>query len=266
MTKIRPFADEDGYTSFSNYMLDVIMPSLPANAWKVLCLIVRKTRGWQKDMDRMSYSQIEAGAGIGSSATVSTAIKVLLDKQLIVKVPGNPWTSMGYRINSALEIEVLDDSTLETEGHDSTSKTEALCTLEIEVPALQKLKTQKERSKERSKEKRERHTPAQTGMSNFSEAVQVYKELSGIKNVAPVTADKIADTVTDIPHWRNVIPAWIGAGLNPKNTDGMLDWYTDPSRLERRNGHRNGNQHLRQSANGHSERKPQVEADPERGF
>ena len=142
--KIRPFADEDGYTTFSNYMLDVIMPSLPANAWKVLCFIVRKTRGWQKDMDRLSYGQIETGAGIGSSATISAAIKVLLEKGLIVKVPGNAWTSMGYRINSALEIEVLDNSTSETKA----LETEVHSALETEVPVLQKLKTQKERSKE----------------------------------------------------------------------------------------------------------------------
>jgi phage replication O-like protein O len=143
--KIRPFADEDGYTAFSNYLLDIVMPSLPANAWKVLCFIVRKTRGWQKDMDRLSYGQIETGAGISSSATVSTALKLLLERELIVQVPGNAWTSMGYRINSALEIEV-QDSALEIEA---TLKIEVDSTSKIKVPVLQKLKTQKKDSKEK---------------------------------------------------------------------------------------------------------------------
>lgn len=144
---IKPFADEDGYTPFSNYLLDMVMPTLPANAWKVLCFIIRKTRGWQKDTDRLSYSQIETGAGIGSSATVSTAIKALLDKNLIVKVPGSAWKPMGYQLNSALEIEVHSSSeievTSETKAH-STSISELHSALEIED------------TKERSKEKKER--------------------------------------------------------------------------------------------------------------
>lgn len=137
MSSIRPFANEDGYTPFSNYTLDVIMPSLPANAWKVLCFVLRKTQGWQKDMDRLSYGQIEEGTGISSSATISTAIKVLLEKNYIIQVPGSAWKPMGYRINSALEIEEQEttDSTSipEEQKTNSTSKSKAHSTSKIKV-------------------------------------------------------------------------------------------------------------------------------------
>lgn len=151
--KVYPFADSEGASPFTNYLLDAIMPGLPANAWKVLCFVIRKTRGFNKDQDRLSYSQIEQGTGIGSSATVSTAVKVLLEKKYIVKVPGNPWKPMGYRLNSALEIEVLDGSSdleieelsaLETKPLDERSasiskalKTKALRDSDLEIEALQ---------------------------------------------------------------------------------------------------------------------------------
>ena len=53
--QIQPFSDDGGYTCLTNYVLDVVMPSLPPNAWKVLCFVIRKTRGWNKERDRLSY-------------------------------------------------------------------------------------------------------------------------------------------------------------------------------------------------------------------
>lgn len=227
--KIKPFADEDGYTAFSNYLLDVIMPSLPANAWKVLCFVIRKTRGWQKDMDRLSYRQIEEGAGIGSSATVSAAIKVLLEKELIVKVPGNAWTSMGYQLNSSLETEALDNSTSETKA----LETEAHGSLETEAPVLQKLKTQKERIKKDLN--KERGAPAQVNIDSLHEGVTTYKRLTGKRTVTPSVAAQIAAAVTDIPQWEAVITAWCGK-YRAENVNGMLDWYAHPDKMKVNNG------------------------------
>jgi hypothetical protein len=41
---IKPFADQGNFTAIHNYVFDVIMPSLPPNAWKVLCFVIRKTQ------------------------------------------------------------------------------------------------------------------------------------------------------------------------------------------------------------------------------
>lgn len=95
--------------------------------------------------------------------------------------------------------------------------------------------------------KRATPAPKQASMNSLSEPVQIYKELTGQKTLAPVVADRIADTVIDLPHWREVITVWCGR-YDKRNTDGMLDWYLHPDKMTARNGHRNGT--TRTSRNG----------------
>jgi phage replication O-like protein O len=148
---IQPFADDGGYTCFTNYVLDVVMPSLPPNAWKVLCLVIRKTRGWNKEKDRLSYSQIAEGTGIDSDATIRSALKLLIERKFVIANQGSAWKAMAYSLNSALEIEVHDgpDSTLEIEATTeievgSTTEIEAHSTLEIEDTKETNLNKKKE--------------------------------------------------------------------------------------------------------------------------
>ena len=64
MATIKPFA-RPGFTMFNNYILEHIMPDLSANSWKVLCVAIRQTIGWQdeeaesgrREMEVISYSQ-----------------------------------------------------------------------------------------------------------------------------------------------------------------------------------------------------------------
>jgi hypothetical protein len=90
---------------------------------------------------------------------------------------------------------------------------------------------------QRLHKERERAKPAptrQSDMSNLSEPVQLYKELTGTKSVPPSVARQIADTVVDIPFWQKAIAAWLGAGFKPNNATGMLDWYLHPEKMERK--------------------------------
>ncbi len=77
------FGRQGHFTQMDDLAFDVLMPRLSGAAWKVLCLIVRKTRGWNKKSDAISYSQIKAGTGIKSDTTIRAALKDLLalDKQ-----------------------------------------------------------------------------------------------------------------------------------------------------------------------------------------
>lgn len=84
---------------------------------------------------------------------------------------------------------------------------------------------------------RAKRPPRQTNMNSFNEAVQAYKELSGVKSIPPATINQIAETVTDVPFWRTVVPAWVGAGFNPKNVSGQLDWYLHPDKMQRKDYH-----------------------------
>jgi len=68
-----------GFTQFPNHVLDEIMPKLSPNGWKLFCLIWRKTAGWNKTDDHISYSQIMDATGIKNKTTVRSAIKELSD-------------------------------------------------------------------------------------------------------------------------------------------------------------------------------------------
>lgn len=72
------------YTQCPNVFFDEILKELSGSETKVFCVIMRKTFGWQKSKDRISYSQIMEMSGISSKATVSDAIKSLETKGIVI--------------------------------------------------------------------------------------------------------------------------------------------------------------------------------------
>lgn len=81
------------YTMFHNHVIDVIMPRLSPNAWKVLCVAVRQTWGWEdkdsptgrKQRDVISYSQFMEKTGIRSRATLARALRECLREQVLTR-------------------------------------------------------------------------------------------------------------------------------------------------------------------------------------
>lgn len=136
---IRPFAEQGHYTAIHDSIFDVVMPKCPPNAWKVLCFIIRKTRGWSKDEDSIPYSQILEGTGINSKATVSSALKWLAEKKLIVRDAGRDKKGKqkvsSYRLNRDYELdsgsEIEPQPSTETE-HGSGAEIEPGPSTEIE--------------------------------------------------------------------------------------------------------------------------------------
>ena len=88
MSEIKPFHDQGHYTEVHNMAFDYIMPRVSGSAWKVLCLIIRKTKGWGKRSDEISYSQIKDGTGIKNDLTVKKALGELLKLGCILKRAG----------------------------------------------------------------------------------------------------------------------------------------------------------------------------------
>lgn len=102
---IRPFARQGHYTVLDNFILDHIMPNVAPNAWKVLCFIIRKTVGWQKEEDKLSLGQIMTGTGIKNRNTVSNAISQLeRDHYILVHRPDDQKTPNTYSLNSDYEL------------------------------------------------------------------------------------------------------------------------------------------------------------------
>ena len=82
-----------------NAIVDDMLCKLSGNACKIYLLIVRKTRGWHKEADKISYSQIQIYTGINSRSTISKALDELLDFGLISVKNGNEKSSNEYRLN-----------------------------------------------------------------------------------------------------------------------------------------------------------------------
>jgi phage replication O-like protein O len=122
---VRPFAPGNNYTRVHNAIFD-LMPHLSGAEWKILCFIIRKTSGYQKEVDAISYSQIIEGTGVKNRAAVSNALHSMqgLEKMrdgnktvwvrneervaLITCYDGaNRRQSLGYSVNQDCEILVL---------------------------------------------------------------------------------------------------------------------------------------------------------------
>lgn len=86
---------ENGYTSIANEIIEELVKiDLLGAELRLLLFIIRKTYGYQKKVDRISFTQFEKGTGI-SRQTINKTLKNLMAKGLIVKIclPGG---NMGY--------------------------------------------------------------------------------------------------------------------------------------------------------------------------
>ena len=144
--KIKPFDVRKNFTMMHNAVLDFIMPALSGSEWKILCYIIRHTTGFGQPSDQISYTQIargkfspdgkrqlDAGAGVKSAATISEAVKTLVERGYVFKRLGEKWDATTYTLNLEFEIEgsPAPASIIEAESNSI-----------IEAPLLQKSKQQ----------------------------------------------------------------------------------------------------------------------------
>lgn len=105
MSRVRIFDHKRYYTTLHNALFDVVMPNVSGNAWKLICLIVRQTKGWDRDDVGMSYRDLLAGLGVASRATVASAIKELEPFNLLETSQASEWEETHYRLNLDADIE-----------------------------------------------------------------------------------------------------------------------------------------------------------------
>lgn len=82
----------------ANAVVDDFLCLMSGNAWKCYGVIVRKTTGWQKEMDYISVSQFKTLTGIKKDETVTDALKELEELNLIASVKQRGQVT-GYRLN-----------------------------------------------------------------------------------------------------------------------------------------------------------------------
>ena len=104
MSKIKPFEQQGHYTQVHNIVFDEIMSQVKPTSFKVLMAIIRKTIGWQKVEDDISFSQLREITGISSNSTLYLAGDELSSLGLIIITKGDYETSTRYRLNTNYEI------------------------------------------------------------------------------------------------------------------------------------------------------------------
>lgn len=82
----------------ANAVVDDFICLMSGNAWKCYAVIVRKTTGWQKEIDYISVSQFKNLTGIKTDVTVADALKELVELNLIASVKRHGQVT-GYRLN-----------------------------------------------------------------------------------------------------------------------------------------------------------------------
>ncbi len=106
----KPFEKDptEQFMLFPNIVIDDLMPVLPPPAFKIVCLIYRNTKGWHKEVDQISFSQIMRGTGIKSSATVAKYLESLAQKGIILRAKGDSTRDANsYALNPQFDVSTL---------------------------------------------------------------------------------------------------------------------------------------------------------------
>lgn len=82
----------------ANAVVDDFLSRMSGSAWKCYGIIVRKTTGWQKEMDYIPVAQFKTLAGIKKDDTVTDALKELEELGLIISIKRQGQVT-GYRLN-----------------------------------------------------------------------------------------------------------------------------------------------------------------------
>ncbi len=168
MTTIKPFSRQGNFTAVDNAVIDEIMPNLTTAEWMILSLIIRKTVGWHKDIDGISYSQFIEHTSIKSNTTIKRAIDGLVEKRMVELGKGTNFNEPHYyRLNKDYTIRV-------------TESVERPVTFSVERPVTESVDT-----KESYKQK-----------ENKAPALAAYEQTFGPMS-SQIQAQKLADDIEE---------------------------------------------------------------------
>lgn len=105
------------FTQAPNYFFDVLLNQLSSTEVHVMCAIIRKTYGWHKAEDKISFSQLTKATGLALS-TVQNAIKKLVDKGIVVSKIVEGVRAYSFIVNKENEV-TSKESLLDEEQNNS---------------------------------------------------------------------------------------------------------------------------------------------------
>jgi hypothetical protein len=264
--EVKPYQDPTKeYTQVHNILFDVIMPDLKHTSFKVLCLIFRKTYGWHKSVDDISFSQIKTGTGIKSNHTVISALEELTAKGHIVIISHEgQWQSNSYAINIDFTMTLPEDEppgakNAPEENNRSSAKNapgpgaeNALEPSAKNAPTKDTVKN-KVKNKEAAKKaaappppakpaKKKPVTKKKPAKKPVPPAVEAYREQFKRypnKSVWPDIEREIGAEEGSLIKWRQTLEAWrLSGNKNPYNFVGLFDWFRNgiPEYAQHKNG------------------------------
>lgn len=279
-------SDQPGYTRMPNALLE-LLSLLPDAECRVLIVIARKTIGWQKVCDVISYSQLTDATGMSRQGVIN-GVESAVKRGIIKREPSGHNNGFCYEILADQVVNEVDHLKQSTKCTGQRSR--PLVVNEVDHlgasssqrsrPTKEKI-LKKEKERDRGGAKRTPRTPKEPTpeiivlaladvckidrtIATKPQRDQLYQS-AGILSRAGAkqeqAPEQIADAIRYVAgyygthHWRGK------KGESPTPANIREVWR---EAIEAR-GTKNGKP-LRPSLNGHSERKPQVEADPERGF
>jgi len=165
--RINLFAQQGFYTEIHNALLDVVLPAIPPNAWKVLCVIVRQTKGWQRTVVGLSVPQIMELTGINSAHTIQKALQDLRSFQqnakpipLLIEQQENRWLPRVWALNRKAQIDWLPNA-LSASEPDALSASEPDALSASEPDALSASHVRKEETINRKKKQQQQEAKKQ---------------------------------------------------------------------------------------------------------
>jgi len=115
MQSLKQLIDDNvvNFTRVPNFFLDEYIYQLSESALKVYLTVVRKTIGWQKDKDFISYSQIQKMSNLSENSIIK-GIKELLEKGLIEthKFGVGKGTKISYEIKNKTSESLVSGTTV----------------------------------------------------------------------------------------------------------------------------------------------------------
>ena len=89
-----------------NLLVDQLLPHLSGPQTKLLLLVCRKTFGWGKRVDLISFGQFESEAGISRSSTYE-ALEAFVQSGLLIKASSGPRQVNGWSLNLEAKAEAV---------------------------------------------------------------------------------------------------------------------------------------------------------------
>lgn len=241
---IKPFASAGNWTQVHNYCFDHIMPSISANAWKVLTLIIRQTRGYDRQQtDGLSQRQMLERTGIKSFTTLRRALDELT--AYVIEYPGDESTPATYQLNrdfsatetvaqasnSATENEALNRNCSATETVAFKGRKKDLKEREENVAEPSVIVTVFDPSQETKPDRSVSTQPEQAPTVEFiapaapSPAVAVWCEVFG--KTLDKSGIELIDRqhIGDLEHWRDTCLEWKANEWKARNLQGLFERY-----------------------------------------